>query len=931
MKSLLCRKLNYFLLIIVFSAPAFSGNDVFLQEIKNIPREEADSPTPDEHEKRLNELITKFTETPLDIRNYVDGEIFSALQARIDPWNLYRTGLRFFSTNSIFFDYSGNEAAEHNVVSRIKHLLDAGLFSQLIAYANPSKPAFTGSRINLAYALLGNAEFINQLRQLVEYTDAKTKDNDFKFLINKMLAPSTNWFANTLFLSRLSKVGLFGKYFDDDYDRQYTFKKYLENEMFKKHVIQILEKGLEEDPKAILETLSQAGKIKHLLTDYVSVEEASQIFAKLAPQLQNLTIDDELRFNSAKLLRYFFPSGQYGSVCDYEKFGSGLKPYLNYVASLRVNQKMIFQGLCGHDGKTIFTDIKKWFAEQYLKNYPRHFKQQTQFLFTDLPKPSTKATEVPLSSDYLRTVVYNQNGYDAPDLTSHCRDNCQAGPPLVLPRGDYILDGKTFTFAADTPIGYNIHLPTSAIKGVFIDVYGGGNLGSELEEAMAYPGQLDPLHKHLLSRGIVVVTTNLIDKIELGDIDQDAMPEEFHARVQLCIHHLLKALRNSQLMNETLATKFYLYGQSFGGMLSLRHAELFSENGFDGYILHDGGLSYEIGIKNDLKIQGERGNKPEEIAARAWLSPTTEGLDEALKDPKIATIKRPVLLLHNFDDNNVNVLVSLGWLDRAKQSGLSDRVRLVITRKGNAFLNELVKGHLITESKREFADYVEAISSFIIQGGHTPEQLELSKKQADEIRIYALKNTKSSSFDEKFLSTAYRFFQYRRGDKECSVHRSWSIFDENNKLDYDRIYYAMLYAQQLRNSGGLDNELKTINVSLTDEKISRVLDNQIPMMVDFYRSNWDISKSIIKETLDENKATLLKDGYREILRNVIAKPDDPDYQENLVYQFYLSNPDDLTRVIGDMEKNPDVVDKKNAALKMLQDKIGVSTILQCGP
>lgn len=325
------------------------------------------------------------------------------------------------------------------------------------------------------------------------------------------------------------------------------------------------------------------------------------------------------------------------------------------------------------------------------------------------------------------TLIYNQHGY----IAGFASSDAKTGNPL---------------FYNDIPVGYSIHIPENP-KGIFTEVYGGGDTIFKTNKE-----DLRPLHKALLSLNVAVIRLNLVDvhysnPLRLGRTPQQKMRKETFAGVQESIHHFCSTFKSTpEILHEDLkhlkGLPLFLFGQSFGGLVTLRHAELFpGQDSFDGYISLNGGLSGDM--------PGWSENRD-----RWWY------LDDVNETAEIQKITQPILLLHTATDSNVNMEATNNWAKKARKILFKNHIPLKViysTQINPAAVEG--EGHYIPKSGGAFNEYVETIHHFIT----TKEDLDrLSAQTALTVfqwELYANKMLRHSTAQEKFLSEAFKFFK----------------------------------------------------------------------------------------------------------------------------------------------------------------------------
>lgn len=551
----------------------------------------------------------------------------------------------------------------------------------------------------------------------------------------------------------------------------------------------------------------------------------------------------------------------------------------------------------------------------------------SQQIFSDLPK---KKSGLRRPDEYYPVkVLFNNDGFPAENMLMFCHDGCVQTKPLTLKPDVYFVNDKRIVINKEVPIGYNIHFPPADIKAIVVIVYGGSKK-SKINKEIFRPLSLDNFFFSLLAQGIAVATVNLADHLELGPEGQDAMPEDLHSKIHLSIHRIFQAFKitpeelfSKQEADKIRSKKIFLFGQSFGGMLSVRHAELFPET-FDGFISHDGGLSYEVGTKAETGVYRneyrQRSLSKSEIAARAWLSPMSEPWAWRSPDPKIQKIMRPVLLLHNFDDNNVNVLVSIKWYERAMLSDKDHLIGLYVTQEGyrsgrTDFYN---KAHYIPTKKNEFAQYFAAVTSFIENNGQNPANLYRSRLHAHDFGLYAYKNNYSSSLEERFLSYGFRHLMVSHPETHEGYffHSSWELFREDQGVDLAKIYFALFHLEKRKNiKGELARELSSMSSFMKDERKLAAFKSHLPDLVDFFHEVRWLPRHLVFEMLNQPSAF---NAYKNMLAESSLNDELVVY---LLFHIYMSNPTYLQVIKDEYEGNSEAMRGYRRAVQVLIERL----------
>lgn len=369
------------------------------------------------------------------------------------------------------------------------------------------------------------------------------------------------------------------------------------------------------------------------------------------------------------------------------------------------------------------------------------------------------------------------------------------------------LEGSSLKLSAkdDTPIGYNIHLPKQP-RAVLVSVYGGkgGFLTAEraADDALK-PKALGSFENALLNHNIAYVTLNLPDLRELDSINASLMPEALHQKLHACIDRFYRVLKDTpEHLDSRLSIlkglPLFLQGASFGGRTAIRHAELYPDS-FQGFISHDGVLSYTMAGNTDRPLTARL------INSRMHEGKVIEGANGFMDPAKhIDAIQRPLLLMHNYDDNNVNMQVSLDFYQAAKS--LRKPIHLGLIPQGNETVG-VNKGHFLPRSPKLFEHYMQQVLSFMLNG-ISPLAPTLNEWRAHEYGTYMDKHTQNrktawgksfGSLDQAFLSHAYRLYKNARPDRPLEGNlvkpkEAPAFINEADKVDATwEAYYLPLY------------------------------------------------------------------------------------------------------------------------------------------
>lgn len=425
------------------------------------------------------------------------------------------------------------------------------------------------------------------------------------------------------------------------------------------------------------------------------------------------------------------------------------------------------------------------FLEQY-QNYPTEFHT---FLFSDVPGIDGESEDAPINTskkeDCLKEIITNNKSYDPDNI------NRFNGNSLLLTQQDIFEDNKISEAlknnVKDIPIGYNVFVPKADVKAVLVHVYGGGSTSRDLfnvSRTLTF-GQ-KPLASDIynLKKGIMVIKLNLFDLLQLKEkVFQTEMLEDIHALVHSSINKFYQTIKEtpSHLHEELVISKMakiYLTGTSFGGRTVVRHAELYPDT-FDGYIAREGVYSASY------------------FSGHEYLSPINFGNDE-----KISKIQKPILLVHNFDDNHSPVQETLNLYKLLKTAHKD--VELCIIPKGNPIptcgkLPLRMKGHLEPIEPANFKQYIKTMKNFMLE--NDPNRSIRSQWAAHQYEIYGYKNNIDPTFLEKFLSESFRLYKTHYS----GLKRAPMDFENDWVNLYEPLYCTIKFIDDLKPKVTLEN------------------------------------------------------------------------------------------------------------------------------
>ncbi|MBN9288604.1 MAG: hypothetical protein BGO43_07210 [Gammaproteobacteria bacterium 39-13] len=471
-------------------------------------------------------------------------------------------------------------------------------------------------------------------------------------------------------------------------------------------------------------------------------------------------------------------------------------------------------------------------------------------------------------------VIYNNVQYGA--VPSGYTGTYQLGSPLYV--------GTTQT----SSVGYNIHLPPQdmPIKNVIVEVYGGFQ-AKDKNTAMFTPGALSDKDKQLVNNGTIVVKLNLPDLLKL-DVYQSEMSEALHKEIHEAINLFFQTLKNSpEKLHESLKDHhfedlaIFLYGSSFGGRTAVRHAELYPHT-FNGYISHDGYLSFAMSQKADLI-------KRPQYASHLDPSPDTE----------IQKISEPVLLLHNMDDNNVNAKVTLNFHQKLVDNGKADLIRTCITQAGNPISsNAANKGHYIPEHQEDFIRYTNTLMDFMAKG---PSSLPgITQWQLYHYNKLANKSYVSASLKQRFIAEILNKGRLDRREYERARQFGLQSDDTIWTRHYKPIFYALHFVQTLvQDKTALIKEITRLENDelLSDEVVKNALRLQSNTFCGYLKEQYGLNVS--KENLETPE--MINMFKKQISTLATQQPAKVRFMLDALYQ---ANPQLLISLHPEFAKDP---------------------------
>lgn len=513
--------------------------------------------------------------------------------------------------------------------------------------------------------------------------------------------------------------------------------------------------------------------------------------------------------------------------------------------------------------------------------YKSDLEQFSKMVFSVQPERWAAGDEA-LPSAEPSKVICNQEGYDE-------------GVSIICEKG------QALKLDAQTPIGYNIHLPQGDVKAIFTHIYGGFQATTR-KENMFLPGALDALDKYLLANGIAIIKLNLLDLRELQDF-QASMPEDIDRRQHESINKYFEVFKDPQLLKklhpELLALQGkpnFLFGASFGGRTALMHAQRFPRT-FKAYISFDGGLDFKVMDLTNAAIAVQQSWSL--VESQKWLDPINEA--EKIQDP--------VLLLHNLDDNTVSAAVSIAFYQKAiqKKKELTRLLRLLLTNRGNPIPADeekiYYKGHFLPREPESMKRLGATVLEFMLRGPSSlPAASELSA-QVHKWRGYEINTFHGIRFAlPQYLWLSELFRHYYALKQPKITDELWS----NEFLPiFQSIFLALNHytAKQAGELSFIEELTKADKDNFADQCFANAISRHAQDFADFLieKYSWKVDSAGLTKLIinDEN--------IRHIFKLWIVSPQDSNlslpFNNYLFYEFFRANPSIAKEFIGILLNN----------------------------
>lgn len=580
----------------------------------------------------------------------------------------------------------------------------------------------------------------------------------------------------------------------------------------------------------------------------------------------------------------------------------------------RINVQLRKKAWPPEESEKLRSLIEAKLLEQFPAFYKDNLEQFSRVKFTDIPgiplEEENKIFYKTPDEDPLGKTIYNLQGYDEGVKDIEKKDQIFEGHPLFLAAGEQIKDTSLenpIINPENIPIGYNIHLPKGPLKALFVTAYGGLEVSDRIKH-LCKPTDKSSLYSALLSNGIGVITLNLLDLLKLK-VFQAKMPEDIHTYLHASIHKFYTTLReNPAALSADFVLpkdiKIYLYGASFGGRTAIRQAELYPET-FDGYISHDGAIGSNT--KNEYPPH---------------LSVMTKNVNVRDCDPKINLIRKPILLLHNYDDNTVSIQDSIDFYKEFRKCHMNDPLlsrfpQLLITSRGNPKPPSrknpdmsgnpfTYKGHFNPIEEEAFQNYTQTLIDFILKGPNSFQQTD--EWMAFQYELYNHKNNQEASVQKQFLSEAFRLYKTTAVERyKGKKGTSWEeLFEKDWDDFYKNLFYLIYYLNELNMDPLVNDEALKMEIDFiqgqnpSDEVLLKAIQIHLPLFINYLQERYHF-RQISREKFMASANELIA-PFRDLLLEKGSYLDHKvpfdtsnaikaRFKTFLLYSYYRGNPD----------------------------------------
>ena len=458
----------------------------------------------------------------------------------------------------------------------------------------------------------------------------------------------------------------------------------------------------------------------------------------------------------------------------------------------------------------------------------------------------------------VKNIIYNNDGYSG---RVFIREKIIKGEKIV---------------SDDGPIGYVKYMPQGDVKSIFVQIYGGYE-AKEKDEKMSKPlGLSEYYESELLKNGTMVVKLNLINLLELN-VHQREMSADLLEKIHRQIHYFFNYLQQDTKLK---GKPVFLYGPSFGGMMSVHHAQNFPDT-FAGYISHNGAL-YEDSRQDHLLVG---------------------------KQDRVEKIKQPILLLHTLDDNRVNLDTTLQVYLKASAVKKEHLFRLYVSPHGSQSYKDDhghytpggYYGKLYAEQLIDFINNPQQINPAVSKWRYSKFKLALDMLAGKGDFVHKDMYASKRYLDRARLVQHYHEVMENGSAEEKKLARKIMSEDEaDQKESWKEIYAPKLWVlNQVENFEKLElNIEKELGMKLV-EKLS--MNKSI------------ISEALNSDDLEKTAKVFLDDFMREV--NILQLKSYKNQREKLEQQLIPMLVQDMNSVL---EHN---VEKYDTALIALNWKL----------
>lgn len=446
-------------------------------------------------------------------------------------------------------------------------------------------------------------------------------------------------------------------------------------------------------------------------------------------------------------------------------------------------------------------------------------------IFSDLQRTTSNPQEQIGKESEPKFIVTNNVHYLFFDPFSPPPAAVRYGKRVEIPYGD-----KEYS------VGYNIFFPSTYddVSKIYINVYGGGDYYKR-EELLERPNakSLSPIMKRLLGNNAVVITLNLPDLQRRVYVPQLEMSQKDFLIIQHALKGFVDKLKtnpsdifDAPFMDQLSKKPIYLIGSSFGGLMATRFLQLFPKT-MAGAISINGVLSIREHQRADITILTQR--RYSEIYD--YLDPKTH----------IKNLLDPLLIIHNFDDHNVPVSVSLDFYDEAIRQ--KKAVGLYVNRQGSppfpssSALSLVQKGHgapLAWNDRRHTANAIEKFTNDPYAENVLPTW------RAILYRTLFARFHKGSSLEEQFAAEGLRLYREAKFSPEFNARDILSSDDKKRDDAFEKFYVPKLAAlyewHKLREHGvNITDRARTLITAgnVSDATLEKGLDETLNALLPF--------------------------------------------------------------------------------------------------